>query len=976
MPTLSLSENGGKGFFEFDADFYFTAGNTVSGQFTPYNIPDRLVIQDETGIVYVDTGVISGTNLPIAFTLAPQSTGKLHITVDAPQSGTVWNFSLTANSDADGPYSGPLDEVKAKILQAIDAKFNDPAAVFDLELNLIKDILEYSAELQDDAKLIQKYIDISKMYDVASKLLSQGLYTIELGKGFIASMEAKSSAPYLDAYGHATAGFIAGTAVIALAPVAVPGLVIAVTAATFGALAGLLWDEIASPHLKDADIGEALLDVTTAIANSYDKTILKIDDIGDRVANGFSPIIDYIDEALDFELNLPSIRLQTAAGEVAAVPINLDALLDDVVSAFDAHLAKAVIGTAAANTISATRGVAYGQGGNDTIKASTGPAFLAGGTGDDKITGSAGNDRIFGDAGNDNLTGGAGNDLMVGGVGDDVIMGGDGIDALQGGLGNDRLDGGSQKDQLVGEDGDDVLIGGLDKDLLIGGIGSDTLNGGAGDDALVGGDGNDVLAGGEGKDQMVGGAGTDRFIGTARELNSDTIQDFSLGDTIFVADRKFTTAAVTYNATAHTLSIDTDGNGSKDLTINLTASLSGITAKIVGNSTEITVAATPSGPTSGDDVLNGTAGPDSIDALAGNDTVDGLAGNDQLIGNSGNDRLNGGDGDDKLIGNVGNDVLIGGAGYDEATWYRDGGTGGVTVDLATGTAIRGAERDTLSGIERVGGSDFADTLNGDALANYLGGGNGSDIINGRDGNDTLVGGLGSDTMDGGAGIDAVSYELSGTTAVLIDLSTNIGRHGTDIDRFLNIENVIGTDFADTLNGNVGANDLRGGVGNDAINGLGGIDNLLGGAGNDTIHGNDGDDLIYGGTEDDLLYGDGGADQIGPGYGVDVMSGGAGNDRFDINPLDSGVGRGARDIISDFARGDRIDIVSIDAKENAASDQAFTFIGTKAFNAPGQLRFFQEGSVTVIEGSTDTDTAPEFQIEISKLFIPIAADFIL
>ena len=58
---------------------------------------------------------------------------------------------------------------------------------------------------------------------------------------------------------------------------------------------------------------------------------------------------------------------------------------------------------------------------------------------------------LYGGSGNDRLKGGAGNDVLIGGDGDDLIVGGDGRDLLIGGFGADRL---------VGNTGDDILIAG------------------------------------------------------------------------------------------------------------------------------------------------------------------------------------------------------------------------------------------------------------------------------------------------------------------------------------------------------------------------------------------------------------------------------------------------------------------------------------------------------------------------------------
>lgn len=54
------------------------------------------------------------------------------------------------------------------------------------------------------------------------------------------------------------------------------------------------------------------------------------------------------------------------------------------------------------------------------------------------------------------------------------------------------------------------------------------------------------------------------------------------------------------------------------------------------------------------------------------------------------------------------------------------------------------------------------------------------------------------------------------------------------DVLIDIENLSGSVFADTLDGSAVANRLAGGAGNDALDGLAGNDHLIGGAGNDAF----------------------------------------------------------------------------------------------------------------------------------------------
>jgi Ca2+-binding RTX toxin-like protein len=227
-----------------------------------------------------------------------------------------------------------------------------------------------------------------------------------------------------------------------------------------------------------------------------------------------------------------------------------------------------------------------------------------------------------------------------------------------------------------------------------------------------------------------------------------------------------------------------------------------------------------------------------------------------------------------------------------------------------------------------------------------------------------------ETIWDGGGLDTISWANQSTTAVIrlgagqwSELGPAYTWSGGSTPQTLaiaenvTIENATGGSAGDAIYGNTVANDLKGG------------------ASNDTIYGGAGNDNVYGNSENDLLYGEAGDDQVGPGYGVDQMWGGSGRDRFDINSLDSGVGAGSRDLIFDFTRGsDKIDLISIDAKAGVSGNQAFTFKGTATFssNANGQLRANDLGSTVVLQGSTDTDRAAEFEIEVRNFTGTFAA----
>jgi Ca2+-binding RTX toxin-like protein len=106
-----------------------------------------------------------------------------------------------------------------------------------------------------------------------------------------------------------------------------------------------------------------------------------------------------------------------------------------------------------------------------------------------------------------------------------------------------------------------------------------------------------------------------------------------------------------------------------------------------------------------------------------------------------------------------------------------------------------------------------------------------DVFRGYEGDDTFHHSRGNDVFDGGADTDTVTYahdELSGRTqGVYVDLSQGIGKDGEGgLDHYISIENVVGTDFADTLMGNGSDNVLTGGKGLDTLYGYGGQDILV------------------------------------------------------------------------------------------------------------------------------------------------------
>jgi serralysin len=144
--------------------------------------------------------------------------------------------------------------------------------------------------------------------------------------------------------------------------------------------------------------------------------------------------------------------------------------------------------------------------------------------------------------------------------------------------------------------------------------------------------------------------------------------------------------------------------------------------------------------------------------------------------------------------------------------------------------------------------DFRDGVtNG---ADVIIGETGNDKIFGLGGNDVLKGGGGADRLSGGAGIDTADYSDS-EEGVWVSLKSGMGEGGTaEGDKLYDIENLTGSSYDDTLEGNGENNSLYGEGGNDVLKGGGGADKLYGGAGNDVLNSDGLGDLLDGGSGND------------------------------------------------------------------------------------------------------------------------------
>jgi hypothetical protein len=272
--------------------------------------------------------------------------------------------------------------------------------------------------------------------------------------------------------------------------------------------------------------------------------------------------------------------------------------------------------------------------------------------------------------------------------------------------------------------------------------------------------------------------------------------------------------------------------------------------------------------------INGTAGDDTLNGTSSDDAINGLAGNDTLSGGNGNDTLAGG---------TGNDVLDGGAGRDLVSYAA--ASAGVVVSLSSSSSQNTGEgNDTLVSIEDLWGSNFNDSLFGNADSNWIAGFDGDDQIAGNSGIDVLEGGLGNDTylittyggatpgdheaaeINDGGGYDTVKiFGSPGSTTTFYAGDVGIDRIQFESGR------VDGTNI-----------DARA-VGNPLL-----------------IVGNEGTNILWGTAFGDTLDGRGLDDQLTGGAGADILIGGEGIDRF----VDTAAGLNG-DTITDFSLNEKI-----------------------------------------------------------------------
>jgi Ca2+-binding RTX toxin-like protein len=602
--------------------------------------------------------------------------------------------------------------------------------------------------------------------------------------------------------------------------------------------------------------------------------------------------------------------------------------------------------------------------------------LIIGTSGNDTLTAGSTGATIYGLAGNDTLKGGAGADILDGGPGNDILNGGGGIntatyaDATSGVtvsllLTTAQNTGGSGTDTLTNIQN---LIGSAYNDVLTAGKSGSVLQGMAGDDTLVSGPGNDTLDGGTGNNTASYAlatsamtvsleiSGAQNTIGAGKDtlINIQNLIGSNYNDTLTAGPNGSSLEGGAGNDTLVTgpgTDVLDGGTGTNTAVFSghaadYTISQTGSATLVTGDGTSATLTNIQVLQFADEQMVLGTAGQ-SITARAAGDT---------LIGGPGNDTLKGGAGADILDGGPGNDILNGGGGINTAT-YADA-TSGVTVNLKLTTAQNtgGAGTDTLTNIQNLIGSAYNDTLTAS--------GSGS-VLQGMAGDDTLVSGPGNDTLDGGTGNNTASYTLAASAVtVSLEISGQQNTVGAGKDTLVNIQNLIGSNYNDTLTAGPNGSSLEGGAGNDTLITGPGTDVLDGGTGTNTavFSGHAADYSISQNGSATLVTGDGtsatltniqvlqfadeqmvlgtarqsltaraAGDTLVGGPGNDVLKGGAGDDTL--------IGNGGNDTIN-----------------GGAGTNTAVFSGDAA-----SYTVKESGGTTTVKGPDGTDTLTNVQV---------------
>ena len=487
-----------------------------------------------------------------------------------------------------------------------------------------------------------------------------------------------------------------------------------------------------------------------------------------------------------------------------------------------------------------------------TLQQHNGSETITGTNYDDIIYGNGGNDTLYGGNGNDILSGGTGHDRLEGGSGDDTYVWNlnDGIDTISDYQGTNKIKFGADITQAelsfaqVGNnlriivnndpsqgliienyynndgykigtiefaDGSEVSVADLIGNLVS--LPDQVIEGSADDDILTGGNGNDTINAGDGYNDITGGKGNDTLNGG---YDKDTYY-YNLGDGYDVISDPYGRDKIIFGEGISQSDLIFQKDGS-DLFISIKGRDNDgirIFRHFYDDNYKIEQLEFADGST-----MNLSKGTITLHGTDNNDSISGTTNDEIIYGGSGNDTINGEGGVDIIYGGKGNDTINGGVGEDTIVWNL-----GDDLDTVT-----------FSDIDHL---KFGEGITFEDLTFYAEGNNLRIVVKG----------------DMTQGIICNNYyygnDYRPENIIFADGSIfPIQNSGLVIHHDDRSERILGTDYADTIYGGKGNDDISGGNGNDIIYGK---------DGNDTISGGNGTDIIIGGKGNDTINGDGDAD---------------------------------------------------------------------------------------------------------------------
>ena len=360
---------------------------------------------------------------------------------------------------------------------------------------------------------------------------------------------------------------------------------------------------------------------------------------------------------------------------------------------------------------------------------------------------------------------------------------------------------------------------------------ADIISGNTGDNVLEGQAGDDALSGGGGNDTLTGGAGADRFIYTSGNLNT-IITDFDQGDGAFnrnETDRIDLRNAGIANFTALQPMLSEDVNHNTIITIS------------AGNT--LTIQGVSNAQLQGRDFL--FSGQVNIYDFSQNGFDFGTL-YDDLAGI--NQTLTAHDATHYIVTNPGAGLIFtlvptsAGFSYDASGNPTGGNVASIGIYdssynfLVAENGYNFSLTNLLSAVGTYTASHDPSALDAILFSNpavrYSAIGSSQDA-NSNGGGDTFISSVNNDVFDGltnanGDNVagDTVDYSHTpGPNGVTVSLAISGQQNtiGSGLDALFNIENLRGSNFADTLTGDGNNNVLEGGPGNDTLDGGGGVD---------------------------------------------------------------------------------------------------------------------------------------------------------